>query len=227
MGLPPEVLASQYRNDQINALRQMQNIASQGGMDNSAIAANQQAGAQAARQLQSERGAQQNKLQMQGMNPGSGAALAQGAQAAQASYNTMANVGAENAAAAQMRALQAINSAGRLSGDIASADESRRQQAYNSQFERDRFNTGIRDAANRHNANAALTGFNANNQLAKDKVGVAGQVTTGGSASRQQEAGYMKDIGNRGQNAMDIMDSAGGGSSGGGFDPKKMFGGGK
>ena len=41
MGIQPDVLAGVQRSDQLNALRQMQNIASRGGMDDAAIAANQ------------------------------------------------------------------------------------------------------------------------------------------------------------------------------------------
>jgi hypothetical protein len=127
MGIQPDVLASRVRNDQLNALRQMQNIASSGGMDNAGIAAQQQAGAGAARQFQSDQAGIQNKLQMQGQAPGSGAAIGMQQNAAQAGYNTLAQSGAQNAANAQMRALQAIQASGRLSGDIASADEQRQQ----------------------------------------------------------------------------------------------------
>ena len=46
-------------------------------------------------------------------------------QAAQAGYNTLAMAGTQNAANAQMRALQAIQASGRLAGDISSEDEQR------------------------------------------------------------------------------------------------------
>jgi hypothetical protein len=54
MGVEPDVLASAQRGDQVTALRQMQDIASKQGMDNMAIAANQQAGMDASRQFQAQ-----------------------------------------------------------------------------------------------------------------------------------------------------------------------------
>lgn len=122
MGIEPDVLASRIRNDQLNALRQMQNIASQGGMDNAAIAANQQAGMDAARMLKGNTQAIQGQLARQGLNPGAGAGIAQNQMAAQAASNSLQAAGSQNAANAQMRALQAINSSGRIAGDIASSD---------------------------------------------------------------------------------------------------------
>ncbi len=91
-------------------------------MDNAAIAANNEAGMMAARQNQSDQAGLQNKMATRGLQPGSGAEMGMAQQANQASYNTVAQSGAQNAANAQMRALQAINSSGRLAGDIASAD---------------------------------------------------------------------------------------------------------
>ena len=73
MGVPPDVLMSSYRNQQIDALRPMQNIASKGGLDDSAIAANQQSGMQAARQNQAGQQAISNSLARRGLSAGSGA----------------------------------------------------------------------------------------------------------------------------------------------------------
>jgi dissimilatory sulfite reductase (desulfoviridin) alpha/beta subunit len=120
VGIAPDVLAGTQRADQINALRQMQDIASKGGMDDAAIAANQQASMQAARANQADNLAISGSLARRGLQAGSGAELAMRQGAAQQAYNTRAMEGAQNAASAQMRALQAIQSSGRLAGDIAS-----------------------------------------------------------------------------------------------------------
>lgn len=40
MGIRPDVLMSKIRNQQMDALRQMQNVAARGGLDDAAIAAN-------------------------------------------------------------------------------------------------------------------------------------------------------------------------------------------
>jgi hypothetical protein len=73
MGIPPDLLLSQYRTQQIDALRQMQNIASRGGLDDAAISANQQAGMAAARQNQANQQGISNSLARRGLNAGSGA----------------------------------------------------------------------------------------------------------------------------------------------------------
>lgn len=73
MGIQPDVLASRIRNDQLNALRRMQDIGDKGGMDDAAIAAQQQAGMGAARQNQADTAAIGNKMRMRGVGPGSGA----------------------------------------------------------------------------------------------------------------------------------------------------------
>jgi hypothetical protein len=73
VGIPADVLAGSQRTDQINALRQMQEIASKGGLDDAAIAANQQSSMQAARANQADNAAISSSLARRGLGAGSGA----------------------------------------------------------------------------------------------------------------------------------------------------------
>lgn len=216
MGVQPDVLASNQRQDQITALRQMQDIASKGGMDEQSIAANREALGEAARQNQASQQGITNRFARQGVNPGSGAQIAQRSGAAQASYNTAAMAGAENAANARIRALQAINSSGRLAGDIASDEEARMEQNRRARMERDRFNAGVRNAAAQNNAHANLQAAQFNSDLAQGKIDPS---RGGKTALRNEQTGYERDFGNRqqleGQNLGNFMDGGLGNMFGG------------
>lgn len=196
MGIQPDVLSGNQRTDQVNALRQLQDVASNHGLDNSAIAGNQQSGMLAARQNKSDNAAISDKLQRQGMAPGSGAELGMRQQASQAGYNTLAMTGAQNAANAQMRALQAIQASGRLSGDIASAQQGRDTQNRRAKMERDRYNSGVRNAASQFNSGQNLNAAQYNTNLARNKIDPANGATT---ELRTEQTGYARDFGNREQ----------------------------
>lgn len=115
-----------------------------------------------------------------GLNAGSGAELAARGQAAQQSYNTVAGIDQRNAADAQMRALQAINSSGRMAGDIASADEQIAQANMDRKTGIDRYNVGLRDAANKFNAGAEQQNFN--NKLNLRQAKLSGAIAKGGAS---------------------------------------------
>lgn len=189
----PDIAAGAQRADQLNALRQMQNIASQGGMDNAAISANNQAAMSAARQNAADNAAITGSLQRRGLSAGSGAQLAQRQGAAQAAYNTTAMQGAQNAANAQMRALQAIQESGRLSGDIASSEQARMAANADRRNATDRFNTSIRDAANKFNSNAILGANDYNLRKTNTAFNAAtGKATANTGLRRQQNQDVEK-----------------------------------
>lgn len=128
----------------------------------------------------------------------------------QGAFNTNAMTNAQNASDAQMRALSAINSSGRLAGDIASADEQRMMSNRDAKMGIDRFNTGVRNTVNANNANANLQGFNANLGLRKDKLKGAMDKGDSGNRLRDEETGYWRDSGNRYQNIASQFDFMGG-----------------
>lgn len=189
-------MAGSQRQDQIGALKQLQEIASKGGMDNAAIAANQQAGMQAARANQADNAAISQSLARRGLQAGSGAELSMRQGAAQSAYNTRAMEGAQNAAGAQMRALQAIQSSGRLAGDIASDEEARMAANAERRNATDRFNASVKNAASAHNANANLDAANYNLGLAGAKIAPGQQAKQN---LRAEQSGYARDFGDREQ----------------------------
>jgi len=202
MGLPPEVASSLIRNDQINALRQMQNIAARGGMDDAAIAANQQAQIAAARQAQGQDAAIQSQLARQGINPGAGSAIAMRQSAGQNAANQLSMAGTQNAADAQIRALQAVAESGRISGDIASSQEAIAEANRQARFERDRYNTGIRQAVNQYNSGAKLGARQENVSNLSELNRQAQGKTKARAGTRAENKENMQDIGNRGQNVI-------------------------
>lgn len=206
----PDIGASGQRNDQINALRQLQNVASSGGLDDSAIAANQASGMDAARQFQAQSGAINNSLARRGLNAGSGAELAQKQMAAQSAYNTQAMEGAQNAANAQVRALSAIRDSGRLAGDIASSEEERLAQNAERKAATDRYNTSIRNAVNQANANAVLQAQQSNIALNSARNSAAqGNVNTQVNSSKAAKD-LAEDAGERTQDSFSTFGQASG-----------------
>lgn len=212
IGVQPDVLASDQRRDQIGALKQLQDIAGKGGMDEAAIAANQQASMAAARANQADNQAITGSLARRGLNAGSGAELSMRQNAAQTAYNTRAMEGAANAQAAQMRALNAIRDSGRLAGDLASEEEARMAANAERRSATDRFNAGVKNAAAQYNAGANLDAAQYNLGLAGAKI-APGQAAKEGL--RREQSGYVQDIGNREQMEGENLNAFGGDFFGG------------
>jgi len=169
-GITPDVARGETRKNQMKALGQLEDMGEKQGMDEGSIAAIQQAGDYAARQGRAQELGIMQGAQRRGTLD-SGTQLGAQLQSAQAATNTLAMAGTQAAADARIRALQAINSAGRLSGDIRSEDEKVDMFNRQAQNERDRFNTSLRQAANEHNANAPLA-------IAGVEVARQGQINT-------------------------------------------------
>jgi hypothetical protein len=116
--------------------------------------------------------------------------------AAQQAYNTRAMEGAQNAASAQMRALQAIQSSGRLAGDIASDEERRIAENRERRMATDRFNSSVKNAASQFNSGQTLNAANYNKNLLMDKINPDRGAKQG---LRSEQKGYAEDFGEREQ----------------------------
>lgn len=116
--------------------------------------------------------------------------------AAQQAYNVRAMEGAQNAASAQMRALQAIQGSGRLAGDIASDEEARIAANAERRAATDRFNSSVRNAASQFNSGQTLNAANYNRGLAMDKINPDRGAKQG---LRSEQKKYTEDFGEREQ----------------------------
>ena len=163
---------SDQRAAQLDALRQMTDMANKGGMDEGSVAALQQAGARAQQQNQQARNAVQANAQRQG-KWGSGQELAGQLNAIQSSANTLAMAGTQAAADARQRALQAISARGAMATNARSADEDLALQNKQAAEQRDRFNAEMRQNANQFNAGAPVKQFG----MASERVGRIGDAT--------------------------------------------------
>ena len=141
-------------NAWMNALRQMQGVAGQGGMDLQSRVAQQQAQAQAAQHEQMQRQAIEQQM-AQTQRYGGGAELAAKVGAQQGGYNTAAMAGAENASAARTRAIQAMALSGGMAGDIRGQQFGEQAARAMSQDAINRFNASQR--GNAYMANKGLT----------------------------------------------------------------------
>jgi hypothetical protein len=199
MGGRPDVMASDQRAAELDALRQMSEMGARGGMDEGSIAAMQQAGAKAAQANQQARQSIANQYQQRGQW-GSGNELASQLAAAQSSANTLSLAGTQAAADARQRALQAIAGSGNMASRARSADEQLALANKEAAEARDKFNTTIRNEANQFNANAPVKQF----QMGLGRQGAIQNATntqvntlTGNSKSGQED---INRLGARGQN---------------------------
>jgi hypothetical protein len=169
---------AQSLQGQRDALAKLANIGDNNGMteaDRAALAATMN---QTAAKTASDRAAQLQQMQMQG-NAGTGAELAARLSGVQGGANANAMAGASTAQAAQLRALQAIQSG--LQGNNAlntqqfdqAAKKAAAQDAVNSFNAQARQNTNLTNAGYQQQANA--TNFNTANDIAKTNVGIQNQ----------------------------------------------------
>jgi hypothetical protein len=141
----------------MGALKQMQGVAGQGGMDLQSRVAQQQAQQMAAQQEQMQRGAIQQ--QMAGSQQyGGGAELAAKLGAQQGTYNTAAMAGSQNASDARTRALQAMMSSGQMAGDIRGQQFGEAAARAQSQDAINRFNASQRGSAYMANRGLDMAG---------------------------------------------------------------------
>jgi hypothetical protein len=169
---------AQSLQGQRDALARLANIGENNGMteaDRAALAATMN---QTAAKTASDRAAQLQQMQMQG-NAGTGAELAARLSGVQGGANANAAAGASTAQAAQLRALQAIQSG--LQGNAAlntqqfdqAAKKAAAQDAVNSFNAQARQNTNLSNAGWQQQANT--NNFDTANQIAKTNVGIQNQ----------------------------------------------------
>jgi uncharacterized iron-regulated membrane protein len=140
-------------NAWMNALKQMQGVADEGGMDLQSRVAQRQAQAMAAQQEQMQRQAIQQAAS-NSQRYGGGGELAAQMMAQQGGANTAAMAGAQNASDARSRAIAAMAKSGQMAGDI-------RGQQFSEQAAR----AQSQDAINRFNASQRGNAFMANKGL--------------------------------------------------------------
>lgn len=128
------------RAAEVKALTQMQNLASNGGMDAQSKQQEAQAINAANANEQGQRGAIVQNFAARGIG-GAGAQLAAELQASQGDANTAAAGGMSSAAAAQQRALQAMTNSSSMAGTLNSQDYGQAAAAANAQDAINRFNT--------------------------------------------------------------------------------------
>ncbi len=206
---PEAVDDEQSKAAQIQALQQMQGIASAGGYTDLERGQIAQAQRQAAQQEKSQRDAILQQSQMRGMG-GGGAQMAAQLQAQQSGANRAADQSTDIATAAQMRALQAMQNSGQLAGQQRNQEAANQGQLYEQKSTRadaiDAFNqanTQRRQNVTQRNAagrTAATQGAWENTRdLMAGRTGqlnTAGQnATTTANQKNEQAAGLLNTVG--------------------------------
>lgn len=178
------------RAAEVQALTQMQDVASHGGMDAGARLAETQAVNQANTNEQGQRGAIMQNYAARGVG-GAGAELAAQLQASQGDANQAASTGMSSAASAEQRALQAMASSGNIASNLNSQDYGQAAKAAEAQDAINRFNTqNSQTVANSNvtNQNAAQAANLANAQsIANANVGVDNTQETHNKGLIQQQ----------------------------------------
>lgn len=176
---------------QEQALAKMGQIAQNGGMDAQAEQQIQGAIDQTNANAQGQRGAIVQNAMARGMGQGGGAMLAAELQAQQGDSNQAASSGMNAAAAAQMRALQAISQQASTGATLNSQDYAQAAAAAEAQDAINRFNAqNSQNVANANvtSANAAQAANLANDQsVANANTGVANQQETYNQGLKQQQ----------------------------------------
>jgi hypothetical protein len=162
-------------NAQTQALTQLQQIASSGGLTPTDKAQLMQINDQVNAQNQGRQLAVQDQARQQGIG-GSGADLAARLSSAQAANTAASEAGTTVAANAQQRALQAIQQSGQLGGQIQQEQFGEAAQKAQAQDAINQFNTGLQQQTNLTNAQnqqqANLTNFNEANTVAGTNTGI-------------------------------------------------------
>lgn len=182
---------------QMSALRRLQGISEAGGMDAMALADYQRAVNAANAQAASTRGAVENSMASRGL-AGSGLEFSLKGQADQAAAQRNSQAGLDANAAAQMRALQALQASGQLGGQV-------RGQGFDEQFRTgqaadalDMFNTQIRQGTNQFNVATQDKNFQNQMQVANAKNGVRSMQVQSHLDNAQATRGNAQAIGKAG-----------------------------
>lgn len=141
------------REAEVQALTQMQNIGSQGGMDAQARQMQAQAINAANANEQGQRGAIEQNFAARGVG-GTGAELAAELQASQGDANQAAASGLSASASAEQRALQAMASAGNMGATLNNQDYGQAAKAAEAQDAINRFNTQTQQSTSNANVSA-------------------------------------------------------------------------
>ena len=178
------------RAAEVDALNQMRNVASSGGLDAQA----QQQQAQAMSAANANEAGQQGAI-LQNYNArgigGSGASLAAQLSADQSSANSTASAGMNAAAGAEQRALQAMTASSQMGSQLNAQDYGQAYNAATAQDAINKFNTQNAQSAAQYNttaANQAQAANVANQQaVANANTGVSNQQEEQNKALLQQQ----------------------------------------
>lgn len=180
------------RSRQLETLAGLENVVAHEGTTEADRAANQLAFDDASARTESAARGVANSMAQRGQSGGP-ADYALQLQAAQGSTNQAANMARQNAGAARMRALQALEAGGTLAGNVRGQDYRRLADVASAQDELNRFNAGQRAAAQAYNLNIPQQEFDnemlLNNARANASNGVAAGYERGGQAARETAAG--------------------------------------
>lgn len=193
----PDIQAGETRSAQMDALRQMGNIADKGGFDNGALNTIAQTEGRVGQDVRGMNAANQADLARRGML-GSGLESVRTGQAIQDASNRLSASGNQAAADAQARALQAIGMRSDMASGVRASDEGLGERNRAASMERDRFNAQVANAANQFNSNQLLnrTGAEqarANGINSATNAGVGTMNSSGGPNDRSKEG--FEDIG--------------------------------
>jgi hypothetical protein len=209
------------REAQMGALSKMQGIADQQGLDPQAQLALQQARQSTDQQARANSEGIQSDMARRGMS-GSGSELAGQMAGSQGASNRGNMAGLQTAADARERAMAALAGVGQMSGQIRgqdfTTDESNRRAA----MERDRFNAGLKTAAQQSNINQRFARTNAQmgklGALNKAKTAKAGRWDEGAQRTERAYSGVGRGLNKLATSAgegYDAYSEGGGGGMGG------------
>lgn len=154
------------REAQMGALTKMQSLAGQGGLDPQAMQSLQQARQSTDQQAHANQMGVQSSMQRRGMS-GSGAELAGALQGSSAASNRGNAAGLDAASEARSRALQALSGSSQMAGQIRQGDFAQDNANRQAEFERQRFNSGLRTAAQQSNVAQRYARMNAQGKKAQ------------------------------------------------------------
>lgn len=210
------------REAQMGALTKMQGIANAGGLDPQAQLAIQQARQSEEQMARANTQGVQSNFARRGMS-GSGAELAGQMAGSQGASNRANMSGMSAAADASQRAMLALQGVGQMAGNIRGQDFSTDDSNRRAAIEREKFNAGLRTAAQRGNIDQRFrrTGAQMNkvDKLAGAKKGKAGQWQEGADRTERAYSGVGRGLNKlsttAGEGADEYKDEFGGMMGGG------------
>lgn len=174
------------RSAEVQALQQMGNIASSGGMDAQARQQQQQAINASNANERGQRGAIMQNFAARGAG-GTGAELEAQLEASQGDANQAASQGMQAAAGGEQRALQAMASYGNMAGNLNSQDYGQAASAAQAQDAINRFNTQNQQTVSNNNTNTV-------NEAQKYNLGQAQDISNRNTGVANQQEQYNKGL---------------------------------